>query len=205
MPDFSFNLISLPKLTKTLNCQLMLNDTDCIIQNTHSKKMIDTTRLNGELCILDSPSVTLYHTPSTHSINTLHNHSLDISQNCNLWHLRLGHPSNTKLIQLNKCFPFVKSVNSAISCDVCFNAKQKRLPFSLSSHVSTSVFDLVHMDIWGPLSTPSMMGYRYFLTIVDDKNRFTWLFLMRLKFEASSIIKSFVSMIKTQFNITNQV
>lgn len=45
------------------------------------------------------------------------------------------------------------------------------------------------------------MGYIYFLTVVDDKSIFTWLFLMRLKYESSSLIKKFVSMIKTQFNL----
>lgn len=48
--------------------------------------------------------------------------------------------------------------------------------------------------------TPSMMGCRYFLTIVDDRREFTWLFLMRLKYETTSLIQSFVTMVKTQFN-----
>ncbi|MCH80835.1 retrovirus-related Pol polyprotein from transposon TNT 1-94 [Trifolium medium] len=56
------------------------------------------------------------------------------------------------------------------------------------------------MDIWGPLSIPSMLGYKYFLTIVDDKSRFTWLYLMKLKSETSALIQSFHAMIKTQFN-----
>lgn len=63
---------------------------------THSKNMIDTTILNDGLYILDSPSGTLYHASFTHSINTLHDPSLDITHNCNLWYLRLGHPSNNK-------------------------------------------------------------------------------------------------------------
>lgn len=45
-----------------------------------------------------------------------------------------------------------------------------------------------------------MMGYKYFLIVVNDKSRLTWLFLMRLKSEASPIIKSFVSLVKTQLN-----
>lgn len=106
MPGFSFNLIFVPKLTRISQCQLILNDNDCMIHDIHSKNSIGTTRSSGRLYILESPSVTLHHTPSNHSINTLHNKSLDIDQNCNLWHLRLGHPSNTKLISITQILSF---------------------------------------------------------------------------------------------------
>jgi hypothetical protein len=56
------------------------------------------------------------------------------------------------------------------------------------------------MDIWGPLAIPSMLGFKYFLTIVDDRSRFTWIYLMKVKSEASTHIKSFHAMVKTQFN-----
>jgi transposase InsO family protein len=45
-----------------------------------------------------------------------------------------------------------------------------------------------------------MLGYKYFLIVVDDKSRYTWLYFMKFKSETASIIKSFVSMAKTQFN-----
>lgn len=131
MPNFSFNLISVPKLTKTLNFQSMFNDIYCIIHDTCSNKMIYTTRLNGGLYVLASPFVTLNHIPHAHSISVLHTPSLYMSQNSNLWHLRLGHTSTTKLFELNKSFPVIKSINSTSPCDVCFYAKQKRLQFSL--------------------------------------------------------------------------
>jgi hypothetical protein len=62
---------------------------------------------------------------------------------------------------------------SSLPCDICFYAKQKRMSFPLSNSISANNFDLVHMDIWGPLSIPSISGFKYFLTIVDDKSRFT--------------------------------
>ena len=56
------------------------------------------------------------------------------------------------------------------------------------------------MDIWGPLAITSTFGFKYFLTIVDDKSRFTWVYLMKLKSETAYIIKSFVNLVQTQFN-----
>jgi hypothetical protein len=171
--------------------------------------MIGVAEMHNGLYLLKNPSVSLGKLPSTHCINSLnhldtsthHPSPLDNSKtiDCTLWHKRFGHASYDKLIEINKMFPFVHIVKSSNPCDVCFYAKQKRLPFSLSSHVSKNNFDLVHMDIWGPLSVPSMLGYKYFLTIVDDKSRFTWIYLMKLKSEASSHIKAFCNMIKTQF------
>ena len=47
---------------------------------------------------------------------------------------------------------------------------------------------------------PTHASYKYFLTIVDDCTRFTWVFLMRHKSEAMNIVPRFFSMVETQFN-----
>ena len=43
-------------------------------------------------------------------------------------------------------------------------------------------------------------GYKFFLTLVDDCTRTTWLYLMKFKSEARSLLESFITMIKTQFD-----
>ena len=50
---------------------------------------------------------------------------------------------------------------------------RKRLPFPISDHVSSTPFDLIHCDLWGPFATCTVEGYKYFLTIVDDFSRCT--------------------------------
>ena len=44
-----------------------------------------------------------------------------------------------------------------------------------------------------------MCGAHYFLAIVDDASRGTWVFLMKEKSEAFKLLKNFCLMIKTQF------
>ena len=61
-------------------------------------------------------------------------------------------------------------------------------------------FDLIHCDIWGPFRTATHTGAHYFLTIVDDYTRFTWIFLMKFKSETQGLIKTFISFVTTQFN-----
>lgn len=83
-----------------------------------------------------------------------------------------------KLQILQSLFPAIKFNNTTAPCDICHLAKQKTLSFPNSDTTSNSVFDIIHMDIWGPLSTSSVHGHRFFLTIVDDKSRHTWLYLL---------------------------
>lgn len=82
-------------------------------------------------------------------------------------------------------------------CDTFFYAKHKRLPFQESKTISFKPFDLIHMDIWGPFSIPFMLGHEYFLTVIDYHTRYCWIFLMKLKSEASLLSKSFVNFAKT--------
>jgi len=83
--------------------------------------------------------------------------------------------------------------------EICPKAKQHRLPFP-TSHISTSsTFELLHIDTWGPYHTKTPVGHRYFLTIVDEYFRGTWTHLMVTKDEAITLIKRFVTMAKTQF------
>jgi len=62
------------------------------------------------------------------------------------------------------------------------------------------VFDLVHCDIWGPYKAPSSCGAHYFLSIVDDASRGTWVYLMKDITDASKLLQGFVLMVKNQFN-----
>ncbi|KAM2129542.1 hypothetical protein ACFX1R_009206 [Malus domestica] len=116
-----------------------------------------------------------------------------------LWHRRLGHLSSSRLDFMSKQllhFPFAS--NNA--CDVCPLAKQHRLPFTVSSISSNQPFVLIHCDIWGPFKVASTSRAKYFLTIVDDYSRFTWIFLMQHKHDTQSLLKDFFSFVKTQFN-----
>ena len=50
-----------------------------------------------------------------------------------------------------------------------------------------------------------LMVLGIFFTLVDDYNRCTWVFLMKFKSEASSLIQSFYNLILTQFNLPIKV
>jgi hypothetical protein len=90
-----------------------------------------------------------------------------------LWHFRFGHLSHSRLLQLSTLYPSI-NINKDSVCDLCHFAKHKHLPFPISKHNASHNFELIHFDIWGPISTASIHGHRYFLTILDDHSRFLW-------------------------------
>jgi len=45
----------------------------------------------------------------------------------------------------------------------------------------------------------SIHGHKYFLTIVDDYSRYTWVFPLKQKYEVVKILEDFVVFIQTQF------
>ena len=57
---------------------------------------------------------------------------------------------------------------------------------------------MIHVDIWGPYPHSTHDGARYFLTIVDDCSRATWVHLMAHKSNAFPLLKTFVIFIANQ-------
>ena len=83
--------------------------------------------------------------------------------------------------------------------DVCFRTKQTRSHFSISENKVNDLFELIHCDIWGPYKVKASCGANYFLTIVDDANRATWVYPMKEKGKVDLLLKGFVAMISNQF------
>lgn len=198
IPSFSFNLISISKLTESLSCVLCFDSKLCSIEEKSTSRMIGSAEAFNGLYILRVPHFTALSCtkPISNHINVV---DLVNVLAANVWHFRLGHASNSCLESIQNKISFVKG-NKSYICDVCHLAKQKHLPSPVSTTKSNECFDLIHIDIWGPYSTPSVHGHKYFLTVIDDHSRYTWIYLMKSKAEASKILHIFVSLIQTQFD-----
>jgi len=118
-----------------------------------------------------------------------------------LWHFRLGHYGNKTIDQICTRFPYIQYLNKT-ACDIWHYAKHHKLPFSHSSTTSTAIFDLTHVDIWGPMSVIYVHGHKYFLSIVDDLSRHTWAFMMHLKGEIRTLLHNFIAYVKNQYGKT---
>ena len=121
-----------------------------------------------------------------------------------VWHFRLGHISTSRINLLHSIVPDIECNPNAV-CSVYPLAKQRKLSFLISTSKSDSVFDMVHCDIWGPFSVESINGSRFFLTIVDDYSRYTWIYLLHSKSQTRQLLQTFFTLIQTQFQINIKV
>jgi len=118
-----------------------------------------------------------------------------------VWHKRLGHTSFSRIDMLTDVLGISKQRNKGvIHCDICQRAKQKKLSYPNRNNLCSASFDLLHIDVWGPFSEPTVEGFRYFLTIVDDHTRVTWVYLLRLKSDVLTVFPEFLQMVETQFD-----
>ena len=95
-------------------------------------------------------------------------------------HCHLGHLSLPLLKKL--CHQFSSLLS--LDCESCQFAKHHRLSYSSRVNKQASApFELVHSDVWGPCPVVSPIGFRYFVTFIDDYSRTTWLYLMKNRSE----------------------
>jgi len=92
------------------------------------------------------------------------------------------------------------NVKCSFICQICLRAKLHRQPFPVSSTQASKPFELLHVDIWGSYKCKTYDGFQYFLTIVDDCSRATWVHLLSQKSNAFPILRAFVTQMETQFN-----
>jgi hypothetical protein len=104
-----------------------------------------------------------------------------------------------RLSFLHDVLPSITCKSTTV-CIVCPLARQRRLSFPISSSVSSSIFDLIHVDIWGPFSVHSINDNSFFLIIVDDFSRFTWVYLLQSKAQVRNLIQSFIISLKHNFS-----
>ena len=184
LPNFSFNLMSVSKLTRALKCYISFFPDFCLFQDLMTKQIIGKGHESGGLYILDS---TFPRPIACSGVTTPFE-----------THCRLGHLS---LPLLKKLCPQFSSFLS-LDCESCQFAKHHRLSYSPRVNKQASApFELVHSDVWGPCPVVSPTGFRYFVTFVDDYSRTTWLYLMKNRSELFSHFRAFCAEIHTQFNV----
>ena len=95
---------------------------------------------------------------------------------------------------------FVGCSISDFKCDTCVLAKNHRVSYPLNSNKSATHFGLVHSDVWGPSPITTSSGIRWFVTFIDDCTLMTWLNLLKHKSDMFLALKTFHTMVQTQFS-----
>lgn len=104
---------------------------------------------------------------------------------CELWHRRFVHLHYKDLTSVKKmvtCTPDVQVENYDV-CRGCLIDKNSKSPFHSSDSRSKGILNLVHSNICGSMSAPSLSGYLYYVIFIDDFSRKTWIYLLKSKDE----------------------
>jgi hypothetical protein len=101
-----------------------------------------------------------------------------------MWYGRLGHPSFKIVCRILRTheLPIVSNKSNAHVCDACQQGKSHQLPFLKSVSVFTTPLELIFSDVWGPAPT-SIGKHNYYVSFIDDFNKFTWIYLLKHKYE----------------------
>ncbi|GJR57472.1 putative ribonuclease H-like domain-containing protein [Tanacetum coccineum] len=87
------------------------------------------------------------------------------------------------------------------TCVACKKGKQHKA--SCKTKLERTIrkpLELLHMDLFGPVSVESINKKRYCLVVIDDFSRFSWVFFLSTKDETTKILYKFIIGLENQLN-----
>ena len=171
VPTLAYNLLSVPKVTEA-GKTVKFGETQGELIGSQ-----------GEIVGIASKAGSLYYLncePFSQLVNSA-SHSRE-----NLWHRRFGHLGERNLQMLKKV-DLVKGFDYNVSkdvkfCESCVSGKIHRTPFPKSGRErAEEPLGLVHSDLCGKISSPSLGQAEYFVTFIDDKTHYVWVSVVKHK------------------------
>ena len=207
VPSFKHNLLSVGKLAAHSKIGVHFKMNECSFMSSKGVQIAIGKKIGGlyylhvhlsgqdKHVLFPSPSYnstsSILHLPVHSQINIAH--KLDL----NIFHARLGHSSLSRMKHVDSS---ICSHMDDFFCEICIFAKHHKSPFPKSKSRAQFPFALIHIDLWGPYRVKTLHGASYFLTILDDFSRTTWIFLLNNKSQVYRTIASFLTLIETQYN-----
>ena len=120
-----------------------------------------------------------------------------------LWHERMGHIGEKGLRAMHnegmvKDFP--KCNLEVRFCEHCINGKQSRLKFPSRVTRENGILELVHSDVFGPVTMPSLGGSLYYVSFIYDFSRKAWIYFPRKKSEVFEKFKEFKFLMENEID-----
>jgi transposase InsO family protein len=83
-------------------------------------------------------------------------------------------------------------------CEHCVDGKHNQVRFPSGATRVEGILQLVHSDVFGPVSVPSLGKYVYYVSFIDDFSRNTWMYFLRKKYEVFDRFKEFKALVENQ-------
>lgn len=119
------------------------------------------------------------------------------------WHKRMAHLNIADVKRLEVCADGITIRNKEIDavCKSCCEGKQTRLPFPQSGSRASTLLEIIHTDLCGPMETPSVAGARYFVTFIDDYSRKVYVYFLKNKMDIKSVFARFKSEVENELEM----
>jgi hypothetical protein len=118
-----------------------------------------------------------------------------------LWHKRMGQIGEKKLRAMrNKGMDedFSECNLEVDFCEYCIYGRNNRERFPCRATRENIILELVHSDVFGHVSVPSLSRSMYDVSFVDDFSRKTWIYFLRKKPKVFDKFKEFKSLGENQ-------
>ena len=179
VPELTYNLLSVSKAVEK-GITVTFNERGCVIKDTNQSLITVATKVGN-----------LYHLLYAKSKDHVYSVAEKLDENGysskeDLWHRRYGH-LGVKTLQKLARDHLVNEYDFCVSkqikfCEPCLKGKHRRSQFPpYSERTTTEPLELVHSDVCGKLNSKSLSGAEYFVTFINDKTRYVWVYVIKQK------------------------
>lgn len=124
-----------------------------------------------------------------------------------LWHQRFGHLGYGNMIKLARhsmvdglpvsADAFTEHVGKE-KCTACATGKLIKSPFHPAVRRARAAGELLHTDVCGPIRPDTAGGSSYFLTVIDDFTRYSFVQLLKRKSDVTAYLIEYINLVETQ-------
>lgn len=194
MPDLSYNLLSVSKAVEAGKV-VEFSESGCQILDADRRPITVASRA-GNLYYLNC--LTAEHQRANAAENQSQQSKEDV------WHRRFsfGVQNLKKLAgeELVDGFDY-NSLQDVSFCEPCAKGKHHRRKFPLyRGKRSDEPLGLVHSDVCGKMNAKHLSGGEYFLTFIDDKTHYVWIYILKHKDEVFPYLLEWKALVEKSMN-----
>lgn len=120
-----------------------------------------------------------------------------------LRHERLGHlgiNNMIKLLELSEGIKLKKEeiIDQLSNCEIYIQAKHTKMPFGDQRKRATRPLDIIHTDVYGPITPETWNRNRYFVIFLDNYTNYVEVYFMEEKGEVFKKLEEFITKAKVK-------